>query len=199
LGQTDTLPVEFGPFFCHLAAFGYNLSMEQRDKALKVAVTAIVILAAMMFGYYWITNHTRKSENDLTAEKGSETPREEKLSQEYAGIYSTTDSIEGLEHRLGFFSLNRKDDGSGYFGTAKIDTVGAAESATSYLKCNDANITEKEFFVKCSDPDFGQISFSGETKKDAQGTIQATGNLLWSKGGTEITNKATTFTRTGSN
>ena len=173
--------------------------MEQRDKALKIAVSAVVILAAAMFAYYWFTNHTRRSENDLTVEKTTESPKEEKFSQEYAGIYSSTDSIEGLEHRLGFLSLSRKDDGSGYFGTAKIDTVGAAESATSYLKCNDANISEKEFFVKCNDPDFGQISFSGETKKDSSGTIQATGQLLWSKAGTEITNKATTFTRTGSN
>jgi hypothetical protein len=186
-------------FFAIAPLLANNLSMEQRDKALKVALTAVVVLAAVMFGYYWFTNHTRKSENDLTVDKGSESPREEKLSQEFAGIYSSSDSIEGLDHRLGFFSLNRKDDGSGYFGTAKIDTVGAAEAATSYLKCNDANITEKEFFVKCNDPEFGQISFSGETKKDAQGSIQATGQLLWSKGGTEITNKATTFTRTGAN
>lgn len=171
--------------------------MEQRHKALKIAVTAIVLLAVAMFAYYRVTERTRRSENDVTVEKTTESPKEERLSNEYGGIYSTSDAIEGLEHRLGFFSLNRKEDGSGYFGTAKVDTIGAAEATSSYLKCNDANITEKEFFVKCMDPDLGQISFSGETKKDANGTVQATGQLLWSKGGTEVANKSTTLTRTG--
>ncbi|MGZ3705325.1 MAG: hypothetical protein ACXWP1_05030, partial [Bdellovibrionota bacterium] len=64
---------------------------------------------------------------------------------------------------------------------------------------NDANVTEKDFFVKCSDPDLGQISFVGDVQKGAGGAIQASGKFLWSKDGTEIANKATTLSRTGAN
>jgi len=117
--------------------------------------------------------------------------KEEK--SEFAGLYSASEPIEGMERRLGFFSVNKKEDGSGYLGSAKLDRIASTESAEEYLKCNDVAIAEKDFFIKCNSPELGQISFVGEWDKNT-GSLQVKGKVLWSKDGTVITDKSVTLT-----
>jgi hypothetical protein len=172
--------------------------MNQKDKALKTALTAVGVLAVAMFAYYWINWHLlRKTENDVNFNEKAEvqTP-DDKAAAAFAGVYSAADPIEGNNKRLAFFSLNRREDGSGYFGTAKVDPIGSETEASAFLQCNSVTIGDKDFFVKCEDKDLGEISYAGEWTK-ANGGIQVNGKILWSKNGTEITNKATTLTRTG--
>ncbi len=168
--------------------------MDQKDKALKTALTAVGILAFLMVAYYWVSWRTRKTENDINFQEKGESTKEEK--SEYAGIYSATEPFEGAGKRLAFISLNRKEDGSGYFGTAKLDPIGSETEGAAFLQCNDVTISEKEFFAKCSEASLGQISFSGEWTK-AGGPPSASGTMLWSKDATEIANKKITLTRTG--
>ncbi len=171
--------------------------MDPKDKALKTALTGIAVLAVAMVGYYWISWKTHRSENDVSVTEKAEVQKDEKGSSEFAGVYSSTEAVEGNNHRLAFFSLNKKEDGSGYFGTAKVDPIGSDTEAAVFMSCNDVSIGDKDFFVKCNDPMLGQISFSGEWSKP-NGTVQVSGKLLWSKDGAEIANKSTTLNRTGS-
>lgn len=171
--------------------------MDQKDKALKTALTAVGILAFAMFAYYWVAWHTRKTENDVNFSEKADAPApQDKTASEFAGVYSAAEPVEGNGHRLAFISLNRRDDGAGYFGTAKVDPIGSETESPTFFKCNDVNIADKDFFVKCNDPQLGQISFTGEWSKPS-GAVQVTGTLLWTKDGNEIANKPTTLNRTG--
>jgi hypothetical protein len=171
--------------------------MNQKDKALKTALTAVALLAIAMVAYYWVSWRMRKTENDVNFSEKAEAPAEERATSEFSGVYSAGVPIEGMNYRFAFFSINRREDGSGFFGTAKADAIGAETETSIFLKCDHANIGEKEFFVKCHDDTLGEISFGGEWTKSG-GTIQVPGHLLWSKDGAEITNKDVTLTRTGS-
>lgn len=168
--------------------------MDNKDRALKVFLGVVAVLALSMVAYYWVAWRTRTTAHDVNvSERAADSPREEK--SEFAGIYSAADPIEGLERRLNFFSLSRKDDGTGYYGTAKVDRVASTESAEEFLKCPDANVAEKDFFIKCASPELGQISFVGEWSRGEAG-IQVAGKVLWAKDGNVIADKATTLSHT---
>jgi hypothetical protein len=167
--------------------------MDSKDKALKTAVTAIVILAVAMVSYYWVAWRTRKTENDVNLHEKLDTARAQDERNSLAGVYSAVESVEALDRRLGFFSLNRKEDG--YFGSAKVDTVASTADASAYMKCEDVKIAEKDFFVKCADPDLGQISYVGEWQGAPGGAIQVTGKLMWIKDDKEVFDKAVTLNR----
>lgn len=171
------------------------MNSPQQDKALKTALTAVAVLAVLMFAYYWLQWRTRKTENDVNLQEKVEAPKEDK-SAEFAGVYSANEPIEGLDRRFAFISLNRKEDGSGYFGSAKVDQIASANDDATFFQCNDVSIGEKDFFVKCTDAQLGQISFVGEWNK-ASGSIQVPGKILWSRDGNEIANKSITLTHTG--
>jgi hypothetical protein len=168
--------------------------MDAKDKALKIAVGTIAALAVCMFVYYWFSWRHRTTQHDVNVAERVENIKEEK--SEYAGIYSSSEPIEGLERRVSFFTVIRKEDGSGHSGTLKLDKIASTEAVEDYLKCSDVNIGEKEFFIKCSSPEMGQISFVGEQDKSS-GALQVNGKILWNKDGTVITDKATVLTHTG--
>ncbi len=166
--------------------------MDNKDKALKIFIGAVALLAVAMVAFYWVQSRTRTTSHDVNlAGGGGDSPREEK--SEFTGIYSSSDPVEGLERRLNFFSLNRKEDGSGFHATAKLDRVATTESAEEFITCQDAKVGEREFFVKCSSPEIGQISFVGEWVKGDSG-LRVPGKVLWSKEGSVIADVATTLT-----
>ena len=167
--------------------------MDAKDKALKIAVGTIAALAVAMVVYYWLSWRNRTTQNDLNVAERVESIKEEK--SEYAGIYSSSEPIEGMERRLSFFTVIRKEDG-GHSGTVKLDRIASTEAVEDFLKCPDVNIGEKEFFIKCSSPELGQISFVGEQDKSS-GTLQVKGKLLWNKDGNVVMDKATTLTHSG--
>ncbi len=170
--------------------------MDAKDKALKIAVGTVAVLAIAMFLYYWLSWRNRTTVNDVNVQERVDNIKEEK--SEFAGIYSSTEPVEGMERRLAFFTITKKDDGSGgHYGTLKVDRIASTEASEEYLKCNDVNIAEKDFFVKCNSPELGQISFVGEWEKSS-GAIQVKGKVMWSKDGTVVTDKATTLTHSGS-
>jgi hypothetical protein len=172
--------------------FATIFSMDAKDKALKIAVGAVVALALAMFLYYWFAWRNRTTVHDLNLQEKVESAPEEK--DAFAGMYSAVDPIEGMERRLNFFTVSKKDDGSGgYFGSAKVDRVASTEAAEEYIKCPEVNIAEKDFFLKCFSPELGQLSFVGEWDKSS-GSLQVKGKALWSKDGTVLTDKATTLT-----
>lgn len=167
--------------------------MDQKDKALKIALMAIGALALAMFLYYFIAWRNRTTAHDVDFKAQGDQAQEAK--SELAGIYTLSEPVEGLERRLGFFTVNKRDDGSGsFFGTAKVDSIASTQDATAYIPCNDVNIGERDFFLKCVDPALGQISFAGEWEKSSSGAIQARGRLMWSKDATEVTSKSLTLT-----
>ncbi len=168
--------------------------MNSKDKALKIAVTTIGILAISMIAYYWISWRTRTTENDVNFHEKVDAATIAEEKSDFSGIYSSAEPIEGMNRRLGFFSVNRKEDGS-YNGSAKLDTVSSTEDATAYLNCEDVKIGEKEFFLKCAEPELGQISFVGEWQRGGSGAIQVAGKLMWSKDGTVVVDKPTTLNR----
>ncbi|HEY8279451.1 MAG TPA: hypothetical protein VIH99_07510 [Bdellovibrionota bacterium] len=172
--------------------------MNDKDKAFKVAVTAIIILATLMFIYYWVSFRMRKTENDVGYQEKAEgtvaAPSLKDEKSDFTGAYSVSESIEGGGRRLGFFSVNKRDDG--YFGSAKVDSVATTEDQSKYIPCNDVKIGEKDFFLKCSDPVLGQISFVGEWSKDSGG-IQVSGKVTWFKDGNVLVEKNTSLTHTG--
>lgn len=169
--------------------------MDQQTKALKSALIAIVILAAALVGYYWYAKRARTTENDVNFQEKTETPAASEAGSEYAGVYTSSEAVEGLERRLGFFAVNKKEDGTpGFTGTAKMDKMATTVDSTIYVPCPNVSVGEGEFFIKCADAEVGQISFVGESKS---GSI--TGKLLWSKDGVVVVDKATTLVRTTNN
>ena len=166
--------------------------MDQKEKALKVALSFLGVMALAMFSYYWFSSRNRTTENDLNMQEKVEAVKEEK--SEFAGVYSGSEPVEGLNHRLGFFSVSRKEDGGSYFGTAKLDAVAAAVESSVFMKCNDVTLGEKDFFIKCADPNLGQISFNGEWQKSGTG-IEVNGKLLWTKDGAEVLSRSLRLTR----
>jgi hypothetical protein len=172
--------------------------MDPKDKAFKTAAAGIAFLAIAMVAYYWVSWKTHHSENEVNLSEKAEAPKEDKGSvSELAGIYSSSNALEAQNHRFAFFSLNMRDDGSGYFGTAKVDPIGSETESSVFMNCDEVNVTGKDFFMKCNDANLGQISFSGQWSK-VNGVIQVSGQLLWSKGGTEIANKTITLTKSQS-
>ncbi len=162
--------------------------MDAKDKALKIALGTVAVLAVAMFAYYWFAWRNRTTQHDVNLAERVDRIREEK--SEFAGLYSSSEAIEGMDRRLAFFSVNRKEDGSGHFGTAKVDKIASTDNAEEYLKCNEVNIAAPDFFIKCNSPELGQISFVGEVDKSS-GALQVKGKVLWSKDGTVVTDKAT--------
>ena len=117
--------------------------MDQKDKALKIALTSLGVLAVVMFIYYYVAWRTRTTEHDVNFHEKGDTTAESK--SEFTGIYALAEPVEGLNRRLGFFTVNKKDDGSGgYFGSAKLDTIASTADDTTYLQCPDVNIAEKK-------------------------------------------------------
>lgn len=166
--------------------------MDSKDKALKVFLGTVAVLAAAMVAYYWIAWRTRTTEHDLNlAEKGGPAVAEQKA--EFAGMYSATEPLEGLERRVNYFTLSPKEDGTGgYQGTAKIDRIATTEAAEEFIRCPDVKVAEKDFFIKCSSPELGQISFVGEWTRGEAG-IQVAGKFLWAKDATVVTDRNATL------
>jgi|GEM_PF-4532454 len=177
-----------------LPFFAIIFVMDAKDKALKIALGTIAVLAVAMFSYYWFSWRNRTTQHDVNVQERVDSIKEEK--SEYAGIYSSSEPIEGMERRLSFFTLTRKEDGSGHSGTLKLDRIASTEAVEDYLKCNDVNIGEKEFFIKCNSPELGQISFVGEQDKSS-GALQVRGKVLWNKDGNVVIDKATILNHTG--
>lgn len=164
--------------------------MDAKEKAMKIALGTVAVLAVAMFAYYWFAWRNRTTQNDVNVNERVEASAEEK--SEVAGVYSAADTVEGLERRLNFFSVAKKDDGSGYFGSAKLSRIAASDGAEEFLNCHEVKIAEPDFFIKCSSPELGQISFVGEWKK-VSGVVQVSGKLLWAKDGNVVTEKSTTL------
>lgn len=169
--------------------------MDSKDKALKLFLGTVAVLAAAMVAYYWVAWRTRTTEHDLNlADRGGPAAVEQKA--EFAGMYSAADPLEGLERRVNYFTLSPREDGSGgYQGTAKIDRVASTEAAEEYIRCPDVKVAEKDFFIKCSSPELGQLSFVGEWSR-GEGGIQVAGKFLWAKDAAEVTALNTTLTHT---
>lgn len=164
--------------------------MDAKDKALKIALGTVTVLAVAMFAYYWFAWRNRTTAFDVNVNERVEATREEK--SEFAGIYSTADLVEGQGRRLNFFSVSGKDDGSGYFGSAKLTQVASTEAAEEFLQCGQVKIAEPDFFIRCDSAELGQISFVGEWRRGT-GPLLVTGKLLWSKNGEVVTEKNTTL------
>lgn len=169
-------------------------AMNDKDKALKVFLGAVAALAVAMFLYYWVAGRARTTQHDINVGEKVDGIKEEK--SEFTGIYSASEPVEGGDRRLNFFTLSKKDDGSGFYGTAKVDKIASTEAAEEYMKCNEANVAEKDFFIKCSSPEAGQLSFVGEWSKGEGGVVLVPGKVLWAKDGNVLNDKQTTLSHT---
>ena len=172
--------------------------MDSKNNALKIALAAVVLLAILMISYYWIAWRSRKTEHDLNLqEKAAETQAPEVHEKvDYSGMYTTAEAITTSEYRLGFFTVNRREDAQGYSGTAKVDRIGSTQEPSVYFRCDEVTANEKEIFFKCVDATLGQISFAGEWQAGGAGR-EASGKLLWSKDGTALADKSTAVSRSG--
>ncbi|MGE3262120.1 MAG: hypothetical protein AB7K68_10100 [Bacteriovoracia bacterium] len=163
--------------------------MESQKKAFTIAGAAILIMACAMVGFYFVKDRTRKTDSDIDLNQKVEAPASGEKS-EFVGMYSPQIALEASGKRIVFFQVNRKEDG-GYLGSAKVDTIGEAESA--FLNCVDVKIDEKDFFLKCVDDKVGVISLNGRWAKGDAG-ITVDGKVLWSKDGNAFLDQATQFT-----
>lgn len=165
--------------------------MEAKDKALKIAMGAVAILAVAMFLYYWIIWRGRTTVNDVSVSEKLENTVEP--ASEFAGVYSASEIFEGNGRRLNFFAVSKHD--GVYQGSAKLSQVAASESGEEFVPCQTVKVGEPDFFLKCQSAELGLISFSGEWSK-ASGAIQASGKLLWSKDGQVVAEKNITLSHT---
>ena len=166
--------------------------MADQKKALKVGVSAIALLAAAMFLYYFYVDRTRKPEANIDLDKKVEAPPPAEKS-EFVGVYSPLDGpMEANGKRISFFTVNRRDEG-GYLGAAKVDTIG--EDNSVFLNCVDVRIEEAEFFLKCQDEAVGTISLNGQWQKGPNG-LQVNGKVFWSKDAESILDMSNRFSFT---
>ncbi len=163
-----------------------------QNKALKSALIGILVLAGAMVAYYWYASRARTTENDVNFHERTEGPATE-TNSEITGIYASSEPVEGLEHRLGFFAIHRKEEG-GFSGSAKMDRIATTVDSTIYVPCDSVTISEGEFFVKCSSPELGQISFTGQNQNGV-----VSGKVMWSKDGVVVADKSTTLQRSSAN
>jgi hypothetical protein len=150
--------------------------MEQKKKAVQLAVLGIGIVAILMVGFYYFKNQFRIGENelDLSAASREEAPKGEKA--EFVGMYSPDRALEAEGKRITLFIVNRAEDG-GYLGSAKVDTVGSDQSF--FFRCVDVKIEEHDFFLNCVHESEGSISLNGKWNKNS-GSIEVDGKVLWS-------------------
>lgn len=164
--------------------------MDQKNKAIKYALICVLLLAIAMVAFYKFAPQMRRIEAEQSQAENAVVP----VAQDpgYSGIYTLAESVEGLSHRLGFFSINKKD--TSYFGTAKLDKVADTASDPVYIDCAPVTVNEKEFYLKCSQPELGDISINGTWLNG-----DVTGQLLWNKDGNVITTKAVLLHRSAAN
>jgi hypothetical protein len=150
--------------------------MEQKKKAMQLAVFGIGIVAILMVGFYYFKNQIRVGENevDLSSSGREESPKGEK--SEFVGMYSPESALEAEGKRITLFIVNRAEDG-GYLGSAKVDVVGSDQSI--YFRCIDVKIEEQDFFLNCVHESQGSISLNGKWSKSS-GAIEVEGKVLWS-------------------
>jgi hypothetical protein len=154
--------------------------MAKQKQALSYGVTAIAILAGMMFLFYYLSDRFRTSEFELDLRGGTGAYQKEEVS-EFVGLYSPYDGpLEADDKRISFFTVNRREEG-GYLGSAKVDTIGSSEHY--FFRCVDVKIEESDFFINCFHESEGAISLNGHWQRDNSDSIQVIGKVLWTKNG----------------
>lgn len=162
--------------------------MDDKNKALKTGLMAVVVLALAMFLFYFYKDRARKPEGDVDLNQKVEAPAKEEKA-EFVGVYSPLDgAMEANGKRISFFTVNRREEG-GYLGSAKVDTVG---EEPVFLNCVDVRIESKEFFLKCVDEKVGVISLNGQWEKKPEGVV-VTGQVFWSKDGNSFLDQTNRF------
>ncbi len=157
--------------------FRYNSHMDQKKKALQIALTGIAVMAIVMVGFYFVRDRTQKSESEVDySETGSDSGAPKGERSEFVGMYTPDGPLEAQEKRIAFFMVNRAEDG-GYLGSAKVDAVGSDQSI--FFRCIDVKIDEREFFLNCKHETEGAISLNGTWSK-ASGQLEVEGKVLWS-------------------
>jgi hypothetical protein len=154
--------------------------MEQKNKALTYAAIALVVLAVAMVVFYYVQARTRVSENDLDTSIKAE--KQEETVSEFVGLYAPSDGpLEAEQKRIGSFMVNRKEDG-GFLGVANMDTVGADEAYQ--FNCVEVRIDDEgDFFLNCFHEKQGSISLNGQWQRNAEGAIEVSGKVVWSRNG----------------
>ncbi len=155
-------------------------------QAFKIAAVALGILALAMVVYY--KKFRAHTEEEISLSQKVESTKEVK--SEFEGIYSPTEAIDADGKMVSFLSISKKEEG-GFTGTWRAEKIGSND--TGFFECNDVKVLEKEFFVRCANPEFGTISYDGVIQR-ADNSFTVSGKILWMMDSTPILEKTVQLT-----
>lgn len=155
-------------------------------QAIKIAAIAIGILALSMVVYYKFFRAHIDEEISLTQKV--EVSKDSKSI--YEGVYSPAESIEADGRRISYLTISKLDEAN-FVGAWKIEKIGESESAV--IDCSETKISSKEFFLRCSNPSYGNISYDAMIQNSDSG-INVAGKFLWTNQSNVVLEKNIVFT-----